>query len=185
MAIVYRHRRLDNNKVFYIGIGNKEYRAYRRSGRNNLWTKIADKSGYTVEIIYNDISIEDARELEEFLISEYGRKDLGLGELANLTNGGELNKGVIFSEEKKQHLRKVMKGMKYPNRRKKCKEDIDKLREYTTGSKSGKSKLVLNTQTGIYYDCVREAAQSLDMNKVSLSCMLRGIYKNKTYLIYV
>lgn len=70
--------------------------------------------------------------------------------------------------------------------RKEDKEDlIDKLREYTTGSKSGKSKLVLNTQTGIYYDCVREVAQSLDMNKVSLSCMLRGIYKNKTYLIYV
>ena len=29
MAIVYRHRRLDNNTIFYIGIGINEKRAFQ------------------------------------------------------------------------------------------------------------------------------------------------------------
>ena len=68
MAIVYRHRRLDTNEIFYVGIGKKEARAYIKKGRNNLWNKIVQKTNYNIEILQKDISIEEACELEEFLI---------------------------------------------------------------------------------------------------------------------
>jgi hypothetical protein len=81
MKLVYRHRRLDNNKVFYIGIGN-EKRPYSKK-RNKHWQNVVNKTDYVVEIISENLSLEDACELEMFLISEYGVKNL-----TNITCGG-------------------------------------------------------------------------------------------------
>ena len=108
MAIVYQHRRLDTNDIFYIGIGKTEKRAYSLYGRNPIWKSIVKKSGYKVEIIHNEISRETACELEKFYIQKYGRKDLGLGLLVNLTDGGE---GLpnLSPEIKKEHSLRVSK----------------------------------------------------------------------------
>ena len=65
---VYRHRRLDTNEIFYVGIG-RERRPYSKKDRNEHWKNIVSKYGYTVEIIAEDLSKEDACELEVFLIS--------------------------------------------------------------------------------------------------------------------
>lgn len=88
-AVVYRHIRLDTNKVFYVGIAASRHRPHSRFSRNKYWHNIVDKVGYDVEIITDKIPYEDACELEQFLISEYGRKDLGTGLLVNMTGGGE------------------------------------------------------------------------------------------------
>ena len=40
---IYRHIRLDTNQVFYIGIGSIK-RAYRKTGRNNYWNNITNKT---------------------------------------------------------------------------------------------------------------------------------------------
>ena len=80
---VYRHRRLDTNEVFYIGLGTrypKEVTTFNRANttkdRSKFWKKVVDKTGYTVEIIYQSNVYEDMKELEIFLISLYGRRDL-------------------------------------------------------------------------------------------------------------
>lgn len=93
MAIVYRHRRLDNHEVFYVGIGSQERRAYSKLSRNRYWNFIANKHGYDVDILAKGLSWEDACELECFLIEQYGRKDLGTGQLVNMTDGGDGVKG--------------------------------------------------------------------------------------------
>jgi len=89
MAIVYRHLRNDTNNVFYVGIGKSKYRASANTGRSDYWKKIVNKYGREVEIIAENLSWEDACELEMLLISEYGRLDLNTGDLVNMTNGGE------------------------------------------------------------------------------------------------
>ena len=94
MSIVYRHRRLDTFEVFYIGIGKTEKRAYSKKNRNKWWKNIILKTEYSVEIIIEDVSWKEAQEVEVLLISEYGRRDLGLGNLVNLTNGGEGTQGI-------------------------------------------------------------------------------------------
>lgn len=98
--IVYRHRRLDDDSVFYVGIGNK-VRPYTKSKRNSYWKNIVKKHGYYVEVLYENLKIEDAVELEIFLIDLYGRKDNNTGILCNLTDGGEGTVNVTESVRKK------------------------------------------------------------------------------------
>ena len=91
MAVVYIHRKETNNEIFYVGIGANEKRPYQKhkSHRNKWWLNIVNKHGRTVEILEKDLTIEEARESEMALIELIGRKDLGLGPLVNLTDGGE------------------------------------------------------------------------------------------------
>lgn len=92
-TVLYRHIRLDNNTTFYIGIGNID-RPNKKSGRNKLWYNITSKVDYEVNILKSNLSWQDACELEKILISYYGRKDLGLGELVNMTDGGDGIKNI-------------------------------------------------------------------------------------------
>jgi hypothetical protein len=97
---VYRHRKISNGEVFYVGISNnKDKRPYDEIHRSDFWKSVTEKHGRSVEIIAENLSKEDACELESFLIEIYGRKDLGLGPLVNLTNGGEGGNGCIASEK--------------------------------------------------------------------------------------
>ncbi len=89
MAVVYQHRRNDTNEVFYIGIGKNTSRAKKKHQRNSYWHRIVNKYGYTIEILYKNITWEKAIKEEIRLIKKYGRKDLKKGNLANQTNGGE------------------------------------------------------------------------------------------------
>lgn len=90
MAIVYLHKRKKNSEVFYIGIGKVNDRAYSKRMRNRHWQFIVNKDGgFDVEIIFENISYEEAYIKEKELIKSYGRKDLGLGNLVNFTDGGE------------------------------------------------------------------------------------------------
>ena len=68
MAVIYRHTRLDNNTVFYIGIGKEVKRAYSKKGRNNYWKNIVNLYEYEVEILKKDLSWENACELERALV---------------------------------------------------------------------------------------------------------------------
>jgi len=111
MPIVYIHKRKDNNSVFYIGIGKTEKRANSKDSRNNHWKSVVNKYGYYTEITHKDIVLEEALTIEKYLISFYGRKDLGKGELVNKTDGGE--RYYNFSEETKEILRQKNIGRKH------------------------------------------------------------------------
>jgi group I intron endonuclease len=107
--VVYRHLKA-NNEVFYIGLGSQQ-RAYTKSGRNIFWKRVVNKNpDYKVEILARDLSLEDACELEQFLISIYGRRDLGTGTLVNLTDGGEGTVGMNMTDEHKNKLSLAKKG---------------------------------------------------------------------------
>lgn len=114
MACVYRHIRLDKNEPFYIGIGNSKYRATKKDSRNDIWQKIVDKTPYRVDILFDDITWEEACEKEKEFILLYGRKKDG-GILANITFGGEGVLGLPQSDEAKEKARKQMlKNMANP-----------------------------------------------------------------------
>ena len=99
MALVYQHIRKDNNKVFYIGIGVKENRAFSKEARNPMWWNIVNKADYIVEVIHDSITWEEACILEKFYIKKYGRKDNGTGILSNMTDGGDGVIGLVFTNE--------------------------------------------------------------------------------------
>ena len=110
MAILYRHIRLDKNEPFYIGIGKEEKRAYQKISRNKYWKHIIDKTDYEVEILFEDLTWEQACEKEKEFIKLYGRKDLGTGSLVNMTDGGDGIINQIVSKETRQKMSNSIKG---------------------------------------------------------------------------
>lgn len=175
--VVYRHRRLDNNKVFYIGIGN-EKRPYYKKGRNIHWKRIVAKTDYAIEILSEGLSLEDACELEMFLISEYGKENL-----SNINSGGEgqfnpdaqtrykigtANRGKKHSKERRLKISEGNKGKTY------SKESL-----YLMSLNSGVAKWVVDLQTGIFYHSLRYAC---DINNISYKAEhLRITRYNKDY----
>jgi anti-sigma28 factor (negative regulator of flagellin synthesis) len=116
---VYLHRNNTTNQVFYVGAGSKN-RPYS-THRSNQWHEYVAEYGYTVEIVKEDLSPKEADELEVLLISAFGRKDLGKGELLNKTNGGPGTGGAIVSEETRAKMRnsysRTFPAKKVPSRR--------------------------------------------------------------------
>ncbi len=110
MAYVYRHIRLDKNEPFYIGIGKTKYRHSSKQMRNKIWHRIVKKTEYEVEIVINDISWEEAKIKEIFFIKLYGRIDRGTGILANMTDGGDGNLGLIHTPDGIERIRKSSKN---------------------------------------------------------------------------
>ena len=104
MALVYIHRRLDNKDIFYIGIGKNESRIDSKRNRNKYWKNIVNKYGYESYIFINNITWSQACNLEKYLINFYGRKDLGNGNLVNMTDGGDGNNNIIISENTRLKL---------------------------------------------------------------------------------
>lgn len=106
--------------------------------------------------------------------------------ISNSTKG--IRKGIKLTEEHKQKLRgkrnlseEVLNGFRERSRNKiYSKETKLKMRE------SNKSKkLVLNINTGIFYDCITEAEEAYCLKKNSLYRKLNGTRLNKTQFIYV
>lgn len=112
MAYVYRHIRLDKNEPFYIGIGKKPNyaRATQIHGRNKIWKAIVAKTTYEIEILFDDITWEEANDKEMEFIALYGKIYNQTGILANLTDGGDGKKGVPHAEETKALMSHKMKG---------------------------------------------------------------------------
>jgi len=111
MGVVYQHRRNDTNEIFYVGIGRDKKRPYeKRKGRNKYWRNIVNKHGYTVEILHEDLSFDECKEIERELILIHGRKDLGTGTLCNLTDGGDGVVGYIHSDETRRNMSELRIG---------------------------------------------------------------------------
>lgn len=101
---VYAHRRLDTGSIFYIGKGSGR-RAHYRHGRNPLWTRIANKHGYEVEIIADGLTEPEAFAIE--------REAIGASDgLCNFTDGGEGISGYAHTEETKRRLSLAHSGRK-------------------------------------------------------------------------
>jgi len=104
MYYVYCHRNPTTKDIFYIGKGSNN-RAYVMKSRGKYWFNYVKKHGIPiVEILYENLTEEDAFKLESELIEKIGRSDLNKGPLVNTTNGGEGSSGLIHSEKTRQKL---------------------------------------------------------------------------------
>jgi hypothetical protein len=180
---VYRHRRLDNNQIFYIGIGKKN-RPYSKHGRNNYWNKIVKKTTYIVEILKETNCWKEACELEQLLIQQYGRKDNNTGILCNMTDGGEGTLNTPISNKNKEKLR--LNGYREKNILM-LKENALKRKgkKFPRKLKVDNKKYILDLNTGIFYNTIREASFYNNLNEATLFNWLHNRRKNKSNLILI
>ena len=119
LGYLYKHIRLDNNEVFYIGIGgfnknekeNTYVRAYSKKSRNKDWYNIISMTDYKVEIVMYDLTFEETLFKEREFINFYGRLDLRNGTLVNKTSGGQGSIARISSEETKKKISNYHKSL--------------------------------------------------------------------------
>ena len=173
MTKVYRHRRNDTDEIFYIGITTKRKRPFSKQSRNKYWHNVVNKVGYSVEILKENISWLNACELEMLLISEYGRKDLGLGNLVNLTDGGE---GIINPTKSVRDSRSNrMKGKKYAKGYKHTDEALIKIglsskgNKYRLGLVSPRKGVKLSKETKTKISIAFKGRKYSDNHKLSIS----------------
>lgn len=114
---IYIHINLTTSEIFYVGKGTA-YRASCKNHRSKWWNSIVSKYGYDIVLIEEGLTEEKAFELEKYYIKHFGRKDLGLGSLVNMTDGGEgmsgavgWNRGLTTCEETKKKMSLKRKGV--------------------------------------------------------------------------
>jgi len=73
---------------------------------------IVNKYGYEIEILKENLSWEEACELEKEYIKNIGRRDLGLGTLVNMTDGGDGTPGIIPTKESNMKRSEKLKNKK-------------------------------------------------------------------------
>ena len=126
-----------------------------KSKRNNHWNNVVAKHGYSVEIVFDNLTEEDAFRIEKDTILEM--KYFGYP-LVNMTEGGEgswgikqdpevvrrraqRRKGIPLSEEHKRKISNAQKGM--PRSR----QAIEKARLTNTGRKQSEETKKKRSET--------------------------------------
>jgi hypothetical protein len=128
MAYVYRHIRLDKNEPFYIGIGAHLKRAYEKTKRNKFWYNVVAKTEYNVEILFYDLTWEEAAKKEKEFIKLYGKRNNKTGPLVNITDGGDGILGFRHSEDTKRKISIKTKEMMKNRSEELTKEYLNKAR---------------------------------------------------------
>jgi hypothetical protein len=127
--IYYTYAYLREDRTpYYIGKGKGD-RAYKRSKNDIKPPK--DKS--RIILLKQNLSEEEAFQHEKYMISVFGRKDLGNGILCNRTSGGDGSSGWIATPETRKKMSESRKGRKH--RKPKSEETKQKLREINSGKK--------------------------------------------------
>lgn len=212
MAYVYRHIRLDKNIPFYIGIGSDEggkyVRAFKKDkrNRNSIWNNIVSKTYYEVEILFDNITWDEACNKEIEFISLYKRIHDG-GILANMTKGGDGSLGVVFSKETCRKLSIALKGKNTWSRGRVGPRKGVKLSEETKKKLSESHKGIVKTVTQKKidseirqrfpilqfdlqmnfikrHDSLRLAAKSLGINSSGISEAANGKRKQRSGFIW-
>lgn len=141
MAILYAHIRLDTNQIFYIGISINDKRPFNKSQRNKIWKGITRKTSYRVDILFNNLTWEEACNKEIELIKKYGRINNNTGILCNLTDGGNGTINYKHKQESKDKIGSAWKGKKRGPQSKEHKLkmlETKKLNNSFRGAKKGK-----------------------------------------------
>lgn len=112
----YQHGKFNfDYEPFYIGLGKNNridvhIQKWRTNNsnttKNRKIRKILKENLEPIRYkLYEDITLNTAKRLEIYLIKLIGRRDLGLGTLTNLTDGGDGSNNVIITEEQREQKR--------------------------------------------------------------------------------
>ena len=98
----------EDRSPYYIGKG-KGYRAFSKHCRS---CSVPERN--RILFLKKNLTEEEAFKHEIYMISVFGRKDLGTGILRNLTDGGDGSSGTIITEKTRENFRQRWKIKNHP-----------------------------------------------------------------------
>jgi len=110
---IYIHTTIATDKVFYVGKGKNS--RFKGGNRGVFWKRVAMKYGVIIKIVADNLTLDEANEMEMNLIKFYGRRDKNEGYLVNLTDGGDGGIGYIPSLKTRENQSVLTKGLNNPN----------------------------------------------------------------------
>jgi hypothetical protein len=149
-------------EIFYVGIGRLN-RPYSSTGRNKWWHNIVNKYGYDVIIIHENLTWDEACELEIKYISQIGRANKGLGTLINLTDGDQGFRGNHSLQTKEKMKQNAIANPNYGMKGKRYKSII---------------QLDLENNVIAYFSSAKEASEKLNISRSSISLAIKGTYSH-------
>jgi len=118
----------ENGTPYYIGKGTGN-----RINNKNRCTPAPPKN--RILVLKKNLSESEAFKHEIYMISLFGRKDLGTGILRNRTNGGEGTSGRVLSDETKKKMSDSALGIPVaPETRRKISESVSGFKWYNNGT---------------------------------------------------
>ncbi len=183
---IYEHIRLDTNTVFYVGKGKGD-RSHSKSNRNQYWHNVVNKHGYSVNIIQEKLTEQEAFDLEIELIAHYGRLGINTGILINMTDGGEGISGMIHSSKTRNKMSKSQKGRGFSEESKKKMSESQKdkkrsieHRKNISNSQTKRCNITAYKNGKIVgeYTSQRDCWKELNLDRGNLSATLRGRCKS-------
>jgi group I intron endonuclease len=167
-SLKYRHSKESKKKMSESRIGKKQSESHRIKSILNLSKNRyvgfgKDNPFYGKKHSEETINIIKKKNSEYVLSHAQKEKHL----IATKING-EKRKGIKFNETWKKNMSESHKGKR-------------------KGGLNNKAKIVLNTENGIFYECLKDAfnAYCFKYSYRYIGQMLSGVYKNKTSLIYI
>jgi hypothetical protein len=111
MYYIYAHYKLSDidGNPFYIGKG-KNARDVSSSKRNQYWKNIVAKHGFVAKKIKENLTEQEAFDLEILMIAKFGKLIDNSGCLCNISDGGEGASGTIHTTETKEKWSSSKKG---------------------------------------------------------------------------
>lgn len=180
---VYAHRKKTDDEIFYIGQGHGR-RANRGHGakRTKYWEEIANKHGYYVEYLEQNLSREESCEKEKEWI-----KKIGLDNLCNISEGGVGGNNISHHPERDVIIEKISlanRGSKNSNY--KGKFCTLEWRHKQSASNSKVPLIVVDTITGEEKEYMnsKEVAKAYDAKASNVRmCKSTGHKLKRRYLI--
>jgi group I intron endonuclease len=194
MFYTYAHYNPITNEIFYIGKGiGKRYT--EKSNRNRYWHNIVNKYGFVSKILAWWDDEKEALEHEKLLIASL--KDIGIC-LCNATEGGEGISGFRHTQETKDYLSKIRKGIHFRKTYNITEETKNKMSMSQTGRKhpeevkkkiseanAGKNngmygkpsptrKKVICLNNNKIYNCLQDAATDLQVESAKITLVCQG-----------
>jgi hypothetical protein len=139
---------------FYVGKGKKNRLNDHKRGRSGPFMKAKMKSLNDKDIIpivlkiNPNISDYESKKNEKYLIKAIGRRDLGLGPLCNLTDGGDGTCNKVITEKARSHSGTFKKGhTPWLKDKKMCNETKNKLSVSNKGKPGPRKGIKVSEET--------------------------------------